>query len=407
MALTAKQIEQAKPAEKDYKLSDSGGLFLLVKKTGAKYWRYKYRHLKKEKQLAIGVYPDVSLSEAREQHQTARKALKQGIDPSADKKAKKAAGIEAAANSFELISHEWFSTKMASKSEGHQKRTMRMLKNDLFPRIGNQPIDAITSSDLLKALRRIEARGAMETAYRTKQIAGQIFRYAIATERAERDPSADLKEALTPPVSKHFASITDPKEVGKLLIAIDAYSGTTTVKAALSLSPLLFCRPGELRKMEWREINWDTCQWELPANKMKMNQPHVIPLSHQALTILREQQLLTGRGRYVLPCARGASRPLSENGVRVALRTMGYNNETITPHGFRAMARTLLDEVLEYRIEWIECQLAHAVKDANGRAYNRTTYLKQRTEMMQRWADYLDELKYGTHSNVVSFAGGA
>jgi len=393
MALTAKQVEQAKPKDKDYKLGDSAGLFLLVKKSGAKYWRYKYRLSGKEKLLALGVFPAISLQQARKKHQAARELLEAGIDPNIDKKTKKAASNEAAAISFEYVSREWFATKMNGKSQSHQKRTMRLLEKDLFPRIGKNPINDITPPELLAALRRIESRGAIETAHRAKQAAGQVFRYAIATGRAERDPSADLRDVLITPTKKHFPSITNPDEVGKLLTAIDEFQGTATVKAALALSPLLFCRPGELRQMEWVDINWGANQWELSATKMKMKEPHIVPLSMQALTILNEQQLLTGRGRYVFPSARGASRPLSENGVRTALRTMGYDNETMTPHGFRAMARTILDEVLEYRIEWIECQLAHAVKDANGRAYNRTTYLKQRTEMMQRWADYLDELR--------------
>jgi len=398
MSLTAKQVEQAKPKDKDYKLGDSGGLFLLVRKGGAKYWRYKYRLAGKEKLLALGVFPAISLQKARKKHQAARDLLEIGVDPNVEKKAKKAANSESAANCFESTSREWFATKMSGKSESHQTRTMRLFEKDLFPYIGSRPVKDITPPELLAALRRIEGRGVIETAHRAKQAAGQVFRYAIATGRAERDPSADLRDVLKVPTKKHFPSITEPKEVGKLLVAIDGFRCTPTVKAALMLSPLLFCRPGELRQMEWSEINWDAKQWELSATKMKMKEPHIVPLSKQALAILNEQKLLTGRGRYVLPNARGASRPLSENGVRTALRTMGYSNETMVPHGFRAMARTLLDEVLEYRIEWIECQLAHAVKDANGRAYNRTTYLKQRTEMMQRWADYLSELKSGINN---------
>jgi integrase len=270
---------------------------------------------------------------------------------------------------------------------------MRALEKDLFPQIGNRPISEITAPDLLMALRKIEARGAVETAHRAKQTAGQIFRFAIATGRAERDPSSDLKGALMNPKKKHLAAITEPKEVGKLLVAMDGFRGTPVVKTALLLSPLLFCRPGELRHMEWTEINWEEERWELPAEKMKMKQPHLVPLSKQALELLREHEKLTGRGRYVFPSARGASRPLSENGVRTALRTLGYDNDTMTPHGFRAMARTILDEVLNFRVDWIEHQLAHAVRDANGRAYNRTAHMEGRREMMQGWADYLDNLR--------------
>jgi integrase len=258
-------------------------------------------------------------------------------------------------------------------------------------------------------LRKIENRGAIETAKRAKQTCGQIFRYGIATGRCERDPSADLAGALKTVKERHLAAITDPKEVGQLMIAIDNYQGTSTVCAALKLSPLLFCRPGELRHMEWSEINWGEEQWEIPANKggenKKISFDHIVPLSTQALEILREQQLLTSKSKYVFPSARQLSRPLSENGVRTALRTMGYDNETMTPHGFRAMARTLLDEQLGYKVEWIEQQLAHAVKDHLGRAYNRTTHLPQRKKMMQHWSDYLDQLK-ARSSNVVQLKTG-
>ena len=231
-----------------------------------------------------------------------------------------------------------------------------------------------------------------------------MFRFAVATGRAQRDPAQDLRGALAANVTKHLAAITDPKEVAKLLQAIDSFRGTPAVAAALKLSPLLFVRPGELRHMEWAEINWDEARWEISAEKMKMRQPHIVPLSTQAIAILRELEPITGRSKYVFPSARGASRPLSENGVRVALRTMGFTNEQMTPHGFRAMARTILDEVLGYRVDWIEHQLAHAVKDANGRAYNRTSHLRDRKKMMQGWADYLDALKTGGKVIPVDFA---
>jgi len=276
----------------------------------------------------------------------------------------------------------------------------------LFPHIGHRPIAEINPPELLATLRRTESRGSIETANRAKQIAGQVFRYAVATGRAERDPTPDLKGALATPKVKHHATLTDPKDVAGLLRTIEGFTGTPTVAAALKLSPLLFCRPGELRYMEWAEINWDESRWEIPAEKMKMRLPHIVPLPAQAIVILRNLQPITGRGRFVFPSARGASRPLSENGVRVALRTMGYTNDQITPHGFRAMARTLLDEVLGYRVDWIEQQLAHAVKDANGRAYNRTTHIKERTKMMQGWADYLDALKQGGKVIPVDFSRG-
>lgn len=401
MPLSATQVDKAKPLEKDYKMSDGSGLYLLVKPSGAKYWRMKYRFANKERLLAIGVYPDISLKDARIARDEARKQLAQGIDPSAEKQARKLASNEAAANSFEVIAREWLAVKMYEKSESHRDRTRNALEKDLFPYIGKKPIADLTPLDLLSTLRRIEKRGAIETAHRAKQTAGQVLRYAIATGRAERDISADLKGALKNPVTKHFPAITEPAEVGRLLLAIDGYTGTNIVKAALQLSPLLFCRPGELRHLEWSEIDFDNARIEIPAEKMKMREAHIIPLSKQAQAILEELHPLTGHLKYVFPSPRGQSRPLSENGVRTALRALGYDNDTLTPHGFRAMARTLLDEVLGYRIEWIEQQLAHAVKDANGRAYNRTKHLPQRTDMMQRWADYLDTLRLSASSTNV------
>lgn len=394
MPLTATEVKQAKPRDKAYKLADGGGLYLLVQPKGAKYWRYKYRYGGKEKVLALGVYDEVSLKAARQKHQAARDKLAQGIDPGEVRKVEKLTRHLAAAESFEAVAQEWFNLTMPEKSESYRERTGRILKKDLYPVLGNRPIAAITAPELLAALKRIEGRGAFDIAHRAKQTAGQVFRYAVATGRAERDPSADLKGALKPKrQKKHHAAITDPAEVGRLLLAMDGFQGTPTVKTALLLSPLLFQRPGEIRGMEWSEINWDAEQWEIPAEKMKMRLPHIVPLSTQALGLLRALEPLTGRGRYVFPSARGASRCLSENGVRTALRTMGYGNDTMTPHGFRALARTLLDEQLGYRVDWIEHQLAHAVRDANGRAYNRTSHLKDRAVMMQGWADYLDALK--------------
>ena len=299
----------------------------------------------------------------------------------------------AAAESFEAVGREWFNRIMPGKSKSYRDRTGRILEKDLYPMLGNRPIASIAAPELLAALRRIESRGANDIAHRAKQTAGQVFRYAVATGRAERDPSGDLKGALKPRRKKHYVAITEPTEVGRLLVAMEGFQGTAVVKTALLLSPLLFQRPGEIRAMEWSEINWDTGRWEIPSERMKMGQPHIVPLSTQATALLKELQPLTGRGRYVFPSARGASRCLSYNGVRVALRTIGYDNDTMTPHGFRAMARTILDEVLGYRVVWIEHQLAHAVRDSNGRAYNRTSHLEGRVKMMQGWADYLDNLK--------------
>lgn len=393
MPLTATQVKQAAPKDKPYKLADGGGLYLLINPQGAKYWRYKYRYGGKEKTLALGVFPETSLKEARASHQEARKKLGQGIDPGEVRKIDKLTRHLAAAESFEAVAREWFSTVMEDKSKSYQERTNRILEKDLYPVIGSRPIAAITAPELLAALRRIEGRGANDIAHRARGTAGQVFRYAVATGRAERDLSADLKGALKPRRKKHHAAITDPEEVGRLLVAMDGFQGTAVVKTALLLSPLLFQRPGEIRAMEWAEINWEERRWEIPAEKMKMRQPHIVPLCDQAVKLLRDLEPVTGRWRFVFPSARGKSRCLSENGVRSALRTLGYDNEMMTPHGFRAMARTILDEVLGYRVDWIEHQLAHAVKDANGRAYNRTAHLAGRTKMMQGWADYLERLR--------------
>lgn len=400
MTLTANEAKSALPRERDYKLYDEKGLFMLVKKNGAKYWRLKYRTAGKEKLLALGVFPEITLTIARKKRDEARLELQNGIDPNHQRKAVKAAGKEASSNSFKTIALEWLE-KRGKKSDSGDKRLKRTLEKDLFPSLGHHPVSEITPPQLLAALRKIEARGAIETAHRTKQYAGQIFRFAIATGRAERDPSADLKGALATPTETHFAAITSAKEAGKLYLSIQNYQGTLTVNAALKLSALFFCRQGELRHLEWTEINWDEKRIELPGEKMKTGESHIIPLSNQAFVILSDLKENQMRGKYVFPGARGGSRPLSENGVRTALRTMGYDNDTMTPHGFRAMARTLLDEELGYRIEWIEQQLGHAVKDVHGRAYNRTKHLEQRRKMMQHWADYLDQLSVQTESGNV------
>lgn len=393
--LTDVAIKKAAAKEKAYKLSDGRGMYLEVMPNGSKYWRLKYRFGSKEKRLSLGVYPEVSLKSARKAALSARDTLAGGTDPGEIKRQEKLARFVGTENSFRTIALEWYEKGRSHWSESHIKRLGWIFENNLFPWLGHRPIADINPPELLAVLRRTESKGTHETAHRAKQIAGQVFRYAVATGRAQRDPTPDLKGALTIPKGGHHAAITEPKAVADLLRAIDGFRGTPAVMAALKLSPLLFCRPGELRQMEWAEVNWDESRWEIPAEKMKMGQPHIVPLCRQALEILRELQPVTSRSKYVFPSARGASRPLSENGVRTALRTIGYTNEQMTPHGFRAMARTILDEVLNYRVEWIEHQLAHAVRDANGRAYNRTSHLPQRKEMMQAWADYLDALKAG------------
>jgi integrase len=391
MPLTVLQVEKAKAAEKDYKLSDERGMYLLVSKAGGKLWRLKYRVDGREKVLCIGSYPDLSLKEARELRDKARNQLANGIDPSAEKQAKKASHAQSHADSFELIAREWFATRMVDKSETHKARALSILTTYLFPYIGNMPVSEITTTMLLDTLRKMEAKGIVETARRAKQIASQVFLYAVITCRAKHDPAADLKDALQTPKKKHFAALTNPKKVGTLMMAIDSYHGSYIVQTALKCSALWFCRPGELRSMLWENVNWEEDRIEYLIGET--DQEHIIPLSSQSLELLKSLLPVTGQGRYIFPSSRGFSRPMSENTIRVALRTMGYGNDDMTAHGFRAMARTLLDEVLNFRIEWIEQQLAHTVKDLNGRAYNRTKHLLQRFEMMQRWADYLDELK--------------
>lgn len=388
-------VKTAKPEDKPYKLADGRGMYLHVMPNGSKYWRLKYRYGGKERApLALGVYPEMTLKAARKATKEARDLLSSGQDPGDVRRADKLARTNAAANSFKAVALEWIEKERGGWTDNYTKRVGWLFERNLFPWLGHRPIADITPQDLLAVLRRTESKGILETAQRSKQVAGKVFRYAVGSGRAERDITQDLRDQLKTPTKKHLAAITEPKEVGKLLIAIDGYSGTPTVKAALLLSPLLFCRPGELRQLEWSEINFDEKRIELPIEKMKTReQAHIIPLSSQAIAILKDLQPLTGRGKYVFPSARGANRPLSENGVRTALRTMGYENGTMTPHGFRAMARTILDEVLGYRVDWIEHQLAHAVKDPNGRAYNRTAHLEGRREMMQGWADYLGALR--------------
>lgn len=392
MPLNLNTVKSAEPRERDYKLFDEKGLFLLVKANGAKYWRLKYRFGGREKLLALGTISDITLTQARAKRDDARTHLRDGLDPAETMKAKKQGNVRNPSDCFEAVTREWLE-KRGRMSESGDKRLVRLFERDLFPALGRAKVGEISSPQLLEVLRKIEGRGAVETAHRAKQACGQVFRYAMAAGKATADPSAPLARALATPKAGHFSAITDPKEVGKLMLAIDVYQGTPIVKAALKLTALFFCRQGELRHMEWDEIKWDENRIEIPPSRMKGGEPHIIPLSVQARAILEELRDFHRRGKYVFPSARGASRPLSENGARVALRSMGYDNDTMTPHGFRAMARTPLDEVLEYRIEWIEQQLAHAVRDVHGRAYNRTKHLDKRAEMMQGWADYLDELK--------------
>lgn len=400
--LTDIAVRNAKAATKPYKLADEAGMFLFVTPAGGKYWRLKYRFLDKEKLLALGVYPDVSLSAARKKRDEARTKLAEGIDPGEAKKADKRAARLNAENSFEAVAREWQKKYAPTWSEGHGARILRRLEVDAFPWIGGKPVADLSPPDVLAALRRVEKRGALETAHRLHANIGQVMRYAVSTGRAQRDVTADLRGALPPVQVEHMAAVTDPKQVAELLRAIDGYQGTLIVSCALRLAPLLFQRPGELRQAEWTEFDLDAGVWEIPGDRMKRTKQgkaaggaHIVPLSAQAIAILRELRALTGKGRYLFPSIRSTSRPISDNTVNAALRRLGYDGETMTGHGFRAMARTILDEVLGEPAVIIEAQLAHAVKDPLGRAYNRTAHLPQRRELMQKWADYLDVLKAG------------
>jgi integrase len=395
MALTDVAAKGAKPQEKAYKLSDEKGMFLLVTPTGSKWWRLKYRFAGKEKLLSLGVYPEIGVRDARDRRDAARKLLLNGIDPSIDRQMQKAASTERSENSFERVAREWFAKFSPKWAPGHASKIIRRLERDVFPWIGGLPVAEIKAPQLLATLRRIEERGAIETAHRAQQNCSQVFRYAVATGRAERDPSTDLRGALPPAQKTHLAAIVEPVALGALLRAIEGYSGSPTTKAALRLAPLVFVRPGELRMAEWEEFDFEAGEWRLPARKMKMGAPHIVPLCKQALQIIDDLKPITGHGRYLFPGERTGERPISDNTLNAALRRLGYSTTEVTTHGFRATARTLLDEGLGYRVDWIEHQLAHAVKDPNGRAYNRTAHLDARRRMMQKWADYLDKLRQG------------
>ncbi len=392
--LSEVKVRNAKSRGNAYKLFDGGGLFLFLTPSGGKLWHFKYRFDSKEKKLTLGTYPEISLADARQRRDEARKQIAHGIDPGAVRKAQRQAETEET-ETFEVVAREWHTKFTPTWAISHAETTISRMVRDLFPWIGKRPISEIKAPELLGAIRRVESRGALESARRLKIIAGQVFRYAVATGRAERDPSGDLRGALATPKEKHHAAITDPKEVASLLRAIDGYKGYFVVKCALRLAPLFFVRPGELRHAEWAEVDLDESVWNIPAHKMKMKQAHIVPLAVQAVEIIEELKQLTGASKYVFPSGRSSARPMSENAILAALRRMGYDKDTMTGQGFRAMARTILDEVLQVRPDFIEHQLAHAVKDPNGRAYNRTAHLVERRKMMQTWADYLDGLKKG------------
>jgi len=413
MKLTDTAIKAAKPALKPYKLFDGRGLYLIVNPDGSRWWRLKYRFAGREKLLALGTYPVVGLKKARDRCGNAREMLADGIDPNAVRKAERQARADRGAGSFELVAREWHGRQAGSWGDVHAVNVLRRLVLYVFPRIGDRPISDLRGPHLLEVLRAIEARGTHETAYRVKQSLGAIFRYAVATHRADFDPTTALKGALAPATGGHYAAITNPAKVGALLRAIRGYGGSEVTRLALELLPLVFVRPGELRAARWHEFEFDLVdpkhgeravhpepQWRIPAERMKMREQHVVPLSVQAVSVLRELHAHTGPDGYLFPGVRHRARPMSENTINAALRGLGYSKDEMTGHGFRHMASTLLHE-RGYRSELIERQLAHGDRNSVRARYNFAEYLPERRKMMQDWADYLDGLTAGY--NVVPF----
>ena len=390
------------------RLADSGGLYLEVTPNGSKRWFWKYRKDGKEMRLALGNYPAVSLTAARKARDAAKLQKSEGSDPVQARKLEKLKAAVSKGETFRAVGLEWYGKQSPGWSVHHQTRELRNLEKDLFPWLGERRIGDIEAVELLATVRRVEERGSLDVAHRVLSTSRAVFKYAVATGRAGRNVAIDLEGALTPHRGKHFAAITDPVKLGELMRAIRGYQGGLIVRAALQLAPLLFQRPTELRAAEWSEFDLDAALWTIQAARMKRNQdgknhgdPHLVPLPAQAVEILKALKPLTGNGVLVFPGERSVTRPISDGTLRAALATLGYGSEVQSVHGFRATARTLLDEVLEFDPLVIEAQLAHAVKDANGRAYNRTTYIKQRATMMQAWADYLDKLAAG--AEVIQF----
>lgn len=392
MALTDTKIRALKPGAKPQKIADGGGLYLLSHPNGGRYWRFKYRWAGKEKLLALGVYPDVPLRRARELRDEARALVAAGRDPAQERREAQAQRL--ALDSFEVVAREWYGRYSPQWAESHAVRTLRRFERDLFPWLGSRPVGEIKAAEILTVIRRIEARGALDTAHRALGNCSQVIRYAVATGRAERDPTVDLRGALPPAKGGHFAAETDPERLGGILRALADYRGSFVVRCALRLAPLLFVRPGELRQARWADIDWEAAEWRFTASKT--DTPHIVPLARQALETLRELYPLTGNSAYVFPSARSNTRAMSDNAVLSAMRRMGISKDEMSGHGFRAVARTILDEVLGVRPDFVEHQLAHAVRDPNGRAYNRTAHLAERHRMMQTWADYLDRLRDGS-----------
>ena len=397
------QCRQAKPRDKAYSLVDGGGLYLLIKPDGGRFWRWNYRFAGLQKTMAFGSYPEATLNKARADHRQARGLLGAGADPMGERKKTKLVARLASETTFEGVAREWFAREKTGWVDSHGDRILRRLERDIFPWVGKRPIADLSPQEMLAVLTKIQDRGAIETAHRAKWDCSQVFKHAIETGRAERDPTGVFSAgALKAPVTVSHAAITDPATFGALLRSIDAYKGGHVVRAALRLAPLVFLRPGELRKAEWAEFDLDAAVWEVPGARMKRSKAekaisggHVVPLSTQAVAVLRELHKVTGHGKYVFPSPRTGERPMSDGAVLAALRSMGYDGATVSGHGFRATARTLAVERLKVPAEHVEMQLAHAVKDANGRAYNRVQWLDERTAMMQKWADYLDRLRAG------------
>jgi integrase len=381
-----------------FNLYDTDGLYLTVASSGAKWWRLKYRFGGKERRVGLGAYPEVSLAEARQRRDTARMLIRDGKDPGAERKAERRRASFAADNTFKAIANEWLAEqrpRLAAVSHSKNEWLLAQVMGNL----GSRPITDIVAPDVLSALDRIKARGRHETARRAKQCVGQVFAYAIEKHHAERNPVADLRRSVAGVRSKPRAALTRPDDVGKLLRAIDGFQGQPTTLAALRLAPMVFVRPGELRHAEWAEIDLEAAEWRIPAQKMKMREEHVVPLAEQALAILGGLQSITGEGRYLFPSIRTPNRPMSENTVNAALRALGFDKDTMTGHGFRAMASTRLNE-LGWAPDVIERQLAHAERNKVRAVYNRAQYMEERRKMMQAWADYLDGLREGT--NIVS-----
>ena len=398
MPLTDTAIKAFKSKDKPRREFDGGGLYLEITPKGARLWRLKYRFGGKEKRLSFGVYPTVGLREAREFREQAKKLLSQGLDPGEVKKAAKAA-IEAEEQersaTFEAVARDWYAKKKSAWTLGHQKKILSRLENQLFPHIGARLFSELDPADFLEAIQHAENRGVYETAHRLAQLAGQVARYARIAGHAKYDAASGLSEALAPVQTQHYASITDPKQVGYLLRALDSYQGDITIQYALRILPYVFVRSGELRGALWPEIDLDAGEWIIPANRMKMKRPHVVPLARQVVTLFRELQRITGNGAFVFPSMQSRSRPISDMGLLNALRRLGYGKEEVTVHGFRTTASTLLNEQ-GFRPDVIEAQLAHGEKNAIRDAYNRAQYMDERRAMMQQWADYLDGLRAAT-----------